>query len=133
MQHATSNVGRTGHQSAVIVVLLDMIDANMLANSLCTKTIEYLVVSNAFYYGCSVANDVRASYSADTMLYRHPFHRLYSGGAKNRNGRTFVDRMMMYHRLQLNFLTFSHFRIQIIQIYLGGRVFVGFLAVFELF
>ena len=61
MQHATSNVGRTGHQSAVIVVLLDMIDANMLANSLCTKTIEYLVVSNAFYYGCSVANDVRAS------------------------------------------------------------------------
>lgn len=125
MQHATSNVGRTGHQSAVIVVLLDMIDANMLANSLCTKTIEYLVVSNAFYYGCSVANDVRASYSADTMLYRLPFHRLYSGGAKNRNGRTFVDRMM-YHRLQLNFLTFSHFRIQIIQIYLGGEGFCRF-------
>ena len=94
MQHATSNVGRTGHQSAVIVVLLDMIDANMLANSLYTKTIEYLVVSKAFYYGCSVANDVRAS------TVQKPCYTA-CGGAKNRNGRTFVDRMM-YHRLQLN-------------------------------
>ena len=44
-----SNLGCAGHQDAVIVVLLAIIDASVLANSLYRRKIEYLVVQKALH------------------------------------------------------------------------------------
>ena len=38
-----NNIGHIGLQSAVIVVLLDIIDASVVANNLYRRIIEYLV------------------------------------------------------------------------------------------
>ena len=43
------NLGHTGHQSAVIVVLLDIIDASVIADNLYRRMNNYWVVKKASY------------------------------------------------------------------------------------